>query len=66
MAKPRGNPKFIPDLLSVHVDVEVIRTAPDGTNVKKIMKYGKWKEMKKQAGFNYRAYQIGFSQYKLL
>jgi hypothetical protein len=65
MAKPRGNPKFTPDLLSVHVDVEVIRTAADGTNVKKIMKYGIWKKMEKLPGYTYRAHQLGFSQYKL-
>jgi hypothetical protein len=64
-AKPRGNPKFIPDLLSVHVDIEVIRTGPDGKNVKKLMKYGDWKKMVKQRGFVYRAYQIGVSQYNL-
>lgn len=65
MTKKRGNPKFVPDLLGLHTEVEVIRTGPDGENVKKIMKYGDWKLMKKQAGFVYRAYQIGVSQYKL-
>lgn len=65
MAKKRGNPNFIPDLLHRNVVVEVIRTGPDGINVKKTMNYGDWKEMKKQAGFVYRAFQLGFSQYKL-
>jgi hypothetical protein len=64
-AKPRGNPNFVPDLLGVHVDIEVIRTGPDGKNVKKLMKYGDWKKMVKQRGFVYRAYQIGVSQYDL-
>lgn len=65
MAKTRGNPKFTPDLLHTSVQVEVIRTDKLGKNVKKIMSYGEWKAMKKQAGFVYRAFQLKFSQYKL-
>jgi hypothetical protein len=42
--KPRGNPKFIPDLLSVHVDIEVIRNGARREKRQKI-KYGGLEEM---------------------
>ena len=63
--KKRGNPNFIPDLLGLHVIIEVIRTDAKGQNVKKEMTYGEWKIMDKQADFTYRAYQKEVSQYKL-
>ena len=65
MAKKQEKPKFIPDLLHSTTMIEVIRTDAKGQNVKKTMSYGEWKEMKKQAGFVYRAFQLGFSKYEL-
>lgn len=65
MAKQIGNPKFTPDLLHTTTMIEVIRTDAKGQNVKKTMTYGEWKEMKKQSGFVYRAFQLGFSKYEL-
>jgi hypothetical protein len=58
MAKGQ-NQDFIPDLLSVHVDIEVIRTGPDG-KTSKVDEVWSGKKMVKQRGFVYRAYQIGF------
>lgn len=44
--------------------VEVI-ASKDGKDYKSIMIFGLWKVLKKKNGFSYRAYQIGFSQFKL-
>lgn len=44
--------------------IEVIRTKGDEA-VKKEMTYGEWITMKKLPGYNYSAFQKGFSQYKL-
>jgi hypothetical protein len=55
--------RFLLDLLPINTIVEVIRVDKDGNFVKKEMKYGDWKEFKKQIGYTYTCYQKGFSQY---
>lgn len=42
--------------------IEVVRTK-DNEVIKKEMTVGEWKKLKKQFGYNYTAYQKGFSQY---
>lgn len=56
---------FTPDLLSHSTQIEVIKTDKNGKSWKKIMTFGEWLSMKKQPNFVYRAYQIGFSKFKL-
>lgn len=46
--------------------VEVIRLNKGKTEIiKKIMLYSEWLELKKQAGYEYHAYQVSYSQFKL-
>lgn len=56
--------RFIPDLLAPSTIIEVVKIHSDGTVQKKNMEFGEWKKMKKQPGFTYRAYQIGYSKFK--
>lgn len=57
---------FIPDLLPSNTIVEVVKLDLKGNFVgKKDMEYGQWRQMTKQVGFIYRAYQKKFSQYHL-
>jgi len=69
MVKPKRKPlteaqkKYIPDLLAPDTIVEVVKIDREGGAIKKEMEYGKWKLLKKQKGFTYRAYQKGFSQF---
>jgi hypothetical protein len=64
MAKKEDYKKgFLPDLLPLTTIVEVVRVDKEGNFVKKEMKYGDWKEFKKQSGYNYTCFQKGFSQY---
>lgn len=44
--------------------VEVVRTKSGAKTVKKVMTVSDWLEMKKQPGYHYLAYQIGYSAYK--
>jgi len=63
-AKPRGNPKYVPDLLPLGTIIEVVKIDKHGEFVgMKEMKYGDWKQMKRQPGFHYRAFQKGVSQF---
>lgn len=64
MAQSKEDKKrFIPDLLPTNTRIEVVKIAKDGTSEKKEMDFGDYKAMKKQAGFTYRAYALGFSQF---
>ena len=59
-------PAFIADLLPSNTIVEVVKLDLKGNFVgKKDMEYGDWKQMTKQSGFIYHAYQKKFSQYHL-
>lgn len=51
--------------LPYNTKVEVIRTKSGAKTVKKVMTVSEWLEMKKQPGYHYLAYQIGFSAFKL-
>lgn len=50
-------------MLDDSVIIEVIRTKGDEV-VKKEMTFGQWKNLKKQPGYTYSAFQKGYSQYK--
>ena len=57
---------FIPDILKKDVLIEVIRKDNlSGKCVKKEMTFGNWKDLKKQPGHTYIAYQLKFSQFTL-
>lgn len=56
--------RFTPDLLPSGTMIEVVKIAPDGSSQKKEMTFSDWKNMTKQKGFTYRAYQKGVSQFK--
>jgi hypothetical protein len=65
MAKQNNAKKYVPDLLPAGTIVDVVKIDNNGDFVGlKSMNYGDWKNMKKQAGFTYKAYQKGFSSYK--
>lgn len=59
-----SKPKFTGDILPHETIIEVIRTNKSGEVVKKQMTYGEWKNLKKQVGYTYTAYQLKFSQFK--
>lgn len=61
----KANSKFSPDLLSRSTMIEVVKTDKNGKSWKKEMSFGEWLAMKKQHGFVYRAFQIGFSKFKI-
>lgn len=44
--------------------IEVVRTKKGEVPVVKEMTYREWKELKRQPGYVYKAYQKGFSCYK--
>lgn len=58
--KPKANSFDLPD----NTIIEVIRTKGDEV-VKKEMTFREWKELKKQPGYTYSAFQKGFSAYNL-
>lgn len=65
MAKQNNAKKYVPDLLPAGTVVDVVKFDSKMEFVGlKSMLYGDWKQMKKQAGFTYRAYSKGFSSYK--
>ena len=59
-----SKPKFTGDVLPHETIIEVIRTNSYGEVIKKEMTFGAWKNLKKQSGYTYIAYQLKFSQFK--
>lgn len=43
--------------------VEVVRTKEGEETIKKEMTFTQWKNLKRQPGYNYAAYQKGYSQF---
>ena len=65
MAKQKPNTKYSPDLLPDTIEVEVVKLDKKGELVgMKLMSFGDWKQMTRQPGFDYRAFQQGFSKFK--
>ena len=63
MAKASQN--YNPDLLPSNTVVEVVKLDKKGEFVgMKLMSFGDWKQMARQPGFDYRAFQKGFSKFK--
>ena len=61
----KANQKFSPDLLPANTVVEVVKLDKKGEFVgMKLMSFGDWKQMTRQPGFDYRAFQKGFSKFK--
>ena len=61
----KANPKFSPDLLPAATIVEVVKLDKKGEFVgMKLMSFSDWKQMTRQPGFDYRAFQKGFSKFK--
>ena len=61
----KANQKFSPDLLPSNTVVEVVKLDKKGEFVgMKLMSFGDWKQMERQPGFDYRAFQKGFSKFK--
>lgn len=61
----KANQKFSPDLLPANTVVEVVKLDKKGEFVgMKLMSFGDWKQMARQPGFDYRAFQKGFSKFK--
>jgi hypothetical protein len=64
MAK-KANPKYIPELTPRGEVLEVVKLDKNGDFVgSKKMTYGEWRKMERQGEFTYRAFQIGFQQFK--